>query len=279
MTRPSRANSRSLLQQAMGADQNVDLVLLDRLGDLAHLLGGAEARHHVDPHRERLQAPAEGLEVLVGEDGGRREHRHLIARVDRLERGAHGDLGLAEADVAAEQSVHRPRALEVLLDRFGGGELVVGLVELERRLELALEIGVGEERRRLRELALGVELRAAPSPCRARWRARGSWSCASSSRRAGRGAARCPRCRCSAGSDRGARAAAAASCPRGRRSPSPRRRRRPRRRGRRPPSSSIARPRHPVAAPRTGARAVRSPDRCRGRRARRSRPPSSRAGR
>ena len=96
--------------------------------------------------------------MLVGEDGRRRQHRHLIAGVDRLERGAHRDLGLAEADVAAQQAVHRPRALEVLLDRLGGGELVVGLVELERRLELALEVGVGKQRRRLRELALGVEL-------------------------------------------------------------------------------------------------------------------------
>ena len=35
------------------------------------------------------------------------QHGDLLAGVDRLERGADGDLGLAVADVAADQAVHR----------------------------------------------------------------------------------------------------------------------------------------------------------------------------
>ena len=52
---------------------------------------------------------AEAVKVLLGENRRRHEHGDLVAAIDRLERGPHGDFGLAEADVAAEQPVHRPR--------------------------------------------------------------------------------------------------------------------------------------------------------------------------
>ena len=54
---------------------------------------------------------AEGAVVLLGQDGRRHQHGDLLAVVDRLERGADGDLGLAVADVAADEAVHRPRLL------------------------------------------------------------------------------------------------------------------------------------------------------------------------
>ena len=54
------------------------------------------------------QALAEGAEVLLGQDGGRHQDGDLLAVVDRLERGADGQLGLAVADVAADEAVHRP---------------------------------------------------------------------------------------------------------------------------------------------------------------------------
>ncbi len=74
--------------------------------------------------------------MLLGEDRRRHEHQDLLA-VDRDgERGAHGDLGLAEADVAADEPVHRPRRLEVLLDGLDRVLLVGRLAVRERRLEL-----------------------------------------------------------------------------------------------------------------------------------------------
>ena len=54
------------------------------------------------------------------ENGGRSEHRHLLAVAERFEGRAHGHFGLAEADVAAQQAVHRVRALHVLLDLLDG---------------------------------------------------------------------------------------------------------------------------------------------------------------
>ena len=73
------------------------------------LLGRPEAREHLDPHGIRREALAEGVPVLLGEDGGGHEHRHLVPVERDLERGAHRHLGLAVAHVAADEPVHRAR--------------------------------------------------------------------------------------------------------------------------------------------------------------------------
>ena len=74
------------------------------------------------------------------------QDRHLLAVLDRLERRPHRDLGLAVADVAADQPVHRHDLFHVPLDLVDGGQLVRGLDEAEGVLELALPGGVGRER-------------------------------------------------------------------------------------------------------------------------------------
>jgi hypothetical protein len=73
--------------------------------------------------------------VLLGQDGGRAQDQRLpVVQRDR-ERRAHRDLRLAEADVAADEPVHRPCHLEVFLDGFDRLLLVLGLAIRERRLE------------------------------------------------------------------------------------------------------------------------------------------------
>jgi hypothetical protein len=47
--------------------------------------------------------------VLLHEQRRGHEHGHLLAVLHGLERGAYGDLGLAVADVAADDAVHRDR--------------------------------------------------------------------------------------------------------------------------------------------------------------------------
>ena len=96
--------------------------------------------------------------MLEGEHRGGREHGHLFAVAQRFERRAHGDFGLAVADVAAQQPVHRMAALHVLLDVLDGGELILGLGEFERVLELALPVAVVRKREALGHLALRIEL-------------------------------------------------------------------------------------------------------------------------
>ena len=58
---------------------------------------------------------------------------------------AQRDLRLAEADVAAEQSVHGAASLHVALYFIDASELIRGLIELEPALEVALHIRVGRE--------------------------------------------------------------------------------------------------------------------------------------
>ena len=85
-------------------------------------------------------------QVLLDQQRRRHQHRDLLAVLHRLERRAHRDLGLAVADVAADQPVHRDRLLHVGLDLVDRGELVGRLGVRERVLELALPRGVRAER-------------------------------------------------------------------------------------------------------------------------------------
>ena len=96
--------------------------------------------------------------MLLGENRRRNEHGDLPLRLHRLERGAHGDLGLAVADVADEQAVHRPRFLHVALYVGRRLALVGRVLEEERRLELPLPRRVGHMRRTARNASSRVEV-------------------------------------------------------------------------------------------------------------------------
>ena len=139
------------------ADQNLHLALCEVLQDLLRLGGPPEARDHLDPDGEVEEAGLERVPVLLGEDRRRAEEERLLPVHGGGERGAHGDLGLAEADVPADEPVHRPRRLEIFLDRLDRPRLILGLAVRELGLEplepLVLEV-VGDARRLL---ALGVQ--------------------------------------------------------------------------------------------------------------------------
>ena len=107
--------------------------------------GGDEPRQQPDLEREGGEALRERGVVLGGEHGRRDEDRDLLAVLDRLERGAQRDLGLAVADVADDQPVHRPGQLHVRLDLERGAQLVDRLLVRERRLHLGLPGRVGGE--------------------------------------------------------------------------------------------------------------------------------------
>jgi hypothetical protein len=145
-------------QQAVGADDDVDRAVGQSGQRLAGLGVVDEAAEHRDLDREAGEAVGEGGEVLAGEQGRGHQHGRLLVVLDRLEDGAHRDLGLAEADVGAHQAVHRPRQLHVglhVLDRLGlVGRQRVG----EELLHLALPLGVGAEGVAHRDGALPVEV-------------------------------------------------------------------------------------------------------------------------
>jgi hypothetical protein len=96
--------------------------------------------------------------MLLGQNRRRHQHHHLLALRRCLVRGAQRDLGLAVADVAADQPIHRTLGLHVGLDRFDRVDLIGGLAIGKRRLELDLPLAVGLEAMALSSLALGVEV-------------------------------------------------------------------------------------------------------------------------
>ncbi|HSS01846.1 MAG TPA: hypothetical protein VLM79_32535 [Kofleriaceae bacterium] len=145
-------------QQAMRADHHVELAL----GELLHrldLLGLAlEAGQLAERERKAGEPLGHRAEVLLDEHRGRSQDARLLAALHGAEDRAQGDLGLAVADVAAHQAVHRARRLHVRehgLDRRG---LIGRLVERERRLELAEAVVGGREAMAGQGGALRVEL-------------------------------------------------------------------------------------------------------------------------
>ena len=87
-------------------------------------------------HRQAGEALGEGAVMLAGEQRGRHHHRDLRARHGGDEGGAQRHLGLAEADIAADQPVHRPAGGQILQHVGDGARLVLGLGEREAGAEL-----------------------------------------------------------------------------------------------------------------------------------------------
>jgi hypothetical protein len=146
------------LDEPVGADDDVDPPFAQAPDDVALLGLGAESRKHLHPHREGGQPLREGREVLKGQHSRRNQHGDLLAIVDRLERGAQGDLRLAEADVAADQAVHRLRRFQIALDLVDRPVLVVRFGVGERLRELPVPGGVFRKGGPVRSFAGGVEL-------------------------------------------------------------------------------------------------------------------------
>ena len=122
----------------MRADDHVHRAVGEAAQGLGRLGAALEAGQRPHRDRERGVALGERREVLLDQQRGRHQDRDLLAVLDRLERGADRDLGLAVADVTADQPVHRHRPFHVVLDLVDGAELVRGLDVGEGVLELAL---------------------------------------------------------------------------------------------------------------------------------------------
>ena len=94
------------------------------------------------------QALGESLGVLARQQRRRHHDGDLLAVHGGDEGGAQRHFGLAEADVAADQPVHRPAGIEIVEHCADGGELVVGLLVGKAGAELVVEArGDGEPRR------------------------------------------------------------------------------------------------------------------------------------
>src|SRR5438270_3545558 len=97
----------------MRSDDDVDAALPEQLEDFLLLTLRPKAAEHFDPDRIIEHSLAKNFEVLLRKDGGRGQHHHLMTVHHRFERGSNRDLGFAEADIAANQSVHWARTFHV----------------------------------------------------------------------------------------------------------------------------------------------------------------------
>ncbi len=142
----------------MRADHDVDGAGLEPLDDGALLGRGAEPRQAFDPHRPVREPVGECLGMLLRQQGRRHQHRDLAPARDGGERGAQRDLGLAEADVAADHAVHRPARTHVGEHGLDGLVLVDRLLEWEGRLERAIGVFVEGQRAAVAGRAPRVEV-------------------------------------------------------------------------------------------------------------------------
>ena len=163
-----------LREEAVGADENVDLPFPGAGEDVLRLLRTLEAAHHL--HRDRVigEALGKGPMVLRREDRRRHQHGDLLLVFHRLECRPQRHFRLAVTDVAADQPVHRLRLLHVGEHVLDGLGLIGSLLELEVRLELPVHavrrgkgvpgmggargVDVEELRRHLEQLLLHLRL-------------------------------------------------------------------------------------------------------------------------
>ena len=144
-------------EQAVRPDDDIHFALFELFERGFLLCFGAKARQHVDVDRVGGEALAKRLVMLSGEDGGRHEEGDLLAVLSGLEGGTDGDFGFPEADVAADEPVHRGGRFHVRLDGLGGSGLVGRVLILEGGFEFALPHRVRGEGEACRGLSLRIE--------------------------------------------------------------------------------------------------------------------------
>ena len=94
-------------QNPVRADDHIDLPFLEFTQNF--LLFGLHNKpvEDFDADRKVFKTLHGRGGVLQGKDRGRTQKRDLLTLGDRLERGPQRDLGLAKANVAAQQTIHR----------------------------------------------------------------------------------------------------------------------------------------------------------------------------
>ena len=147
-----------LAEQRVRADDDIDGAVGQALLRLGERRGADEARRLRDANGQALEAVGEGLVVLARQQRRRHDDGHLQPVHGGDEGGAQRHLGLAEADVAADEAVHRTAGGQIAEHRLDARILVLGLLVGEAGDELVIGAFRRGNRRRLLELAQGGDL-------------------------------------------------------------------------------------------------------------------------
>ena len=93
-------------------------------------------------YRKILETFAEGLIMLIGQNGSRNKHSNLFTIGSRLESSTDGHLGLTESYISTHQTIHRLRLFHIGFHILRCLELVGGIFIDETCLQLMLHIAV-----------------------------------------------------------------------------------------------------------------------------------------
>ena len=140
---------RAWAEQLVRAHHDVDGAVGHAFEGGSDFFAGAKAADLGHLHRPFAKAVHQRLEMLLSQERGRCQHRHLFAARDGHKGGAQRDLGFAKAHIATNQPVHGARADHVLNYRVDGGALVGGFFKTKV---------VGKSLVILRRVAEGVAL-------------------------------------------------------------------------------------------------------------------------
>ena len=135
-----------LLEKLVGTDDQINSTCPELLKGYLLLSWSTEPAEAIDNHRETPEPGNGGLEMLLGQDGGGDQNGHLLAVHNGFHNGTKGNLGLAEAYVAAQEPVHGDGRLHIILDLSDTAELIVSLGIGEIIFKLGLPGGIGGHR-------------------------------------------------------------------------------------------------------------------------------------
>jgi hypothetical protein len=113
-------------QQRMRADGNIDRAVGDAGPGRGGLFGRHETRQRPDADGKAANRSAKVLACWRASSVVGATTATCSPAMAALQSRAHRHLGLAKADIAADQPIHRPAAGEVFHDRLDGGQLIVG---------------------------------------------------------------------------------------------------------------------------------------------------------
>ena len=137
------------MKKPVRSDDDIDVSAAQRAQRRVLLSGRFEARHVGNLYRKAAHTRRNRRIMLHRENRRRHQDRHLLGAQYRLESRAQCDLGFAEADVPAKQTVHRNRLFHIPLNVGGGDELRVRLLIFKHGFKFALHLVVrrkGESR-------------------------------------------------------------------------------------------------------------------------------------
>ena len=128
----------TLAEQCMCAHDNIHATVGDVFLSLIEVFGRNQPRGLRHVHRKTFEAIRECLGMLARKQGRWDNDRHLLA-VQRDRKGcAECDFGFAEADIAANQPVHRLAGIEIVQRRGDRTQLIFGFLIGETRAEFVV---------------------------------------------------------------------------------------------------------------------------------------------